>query len=89
MRRQYTPNEIKRLRKRMGFTLAQMAKRIDVALETYHRWEKGSFQPNLESFLKLQRIEAKLEKFHADIEPAAEAAGEEAKEMAANPLGLS
>ncbi len=36
-----TPDELKRLRKRLGMTQAQLAEALGVRLETVGRWEVG------------------------------------------------
>jgi len=51
------------LRKRKGFTQAQLAERMGVEQPTIGRWEKGQREPDLGQLLELAR--------HLDVEPGA------------------
>ncbi len=36
-----TPEELKKLRKKMGISQERLARKMDVSSRTVHRWEKG------------------------------------------------
>lgn len=41
-----TRDEIVDLRRRLGLTLREIAKRMGIAASTYHRWETGRTHPD-------------------------------------------
>jgi DNA-binding transcriptional regulator YiaG len=41
----WTPEAVKELRERLGFSQAALAKRLGVAVSTVSRWETGNFSP--------------------------------------------
>jgi transcriptional regulator with XRE-family HTH domain len=53
--------ELKALRKKLGLSLAQAARQVEVSPRTWARWEAGD-QPIPEGAMKLFRILNKLEK---------------------------
>jgi len=54
-------NELKKLRKKLGLSLAQAARQVEVTPRTWARWEAGD-QTIPEGAMKLFRILNKLEK---------------------------
>ena len=54
-------SELKKLRKKLGLSLAQAARQVEVSARTWARWEAGD-QAVPEGAMKLFRILNKLEK---------------------------
>ncbi|MEG0832337.1 MAG: helix-turn-helix transcriptional regulator [Acidaminococcaceae bacterium] len=47
---------IRRLRKRLGLTQAEIAKQIGVTAPTFSRWETGMFFPRVDKLLLLAQV---------------------------------
>lgn len=56
--REWTPDEIKALRKRLKLTQKQFAAEVGVHVVTVIRWEKGGFNPSGLALEKLQQLAA-------------------------------
>lgn len=51
-----TPDQIRQLRLKLGWTRPQMAKRIGVGVQAVYQWEKGITHPRYESLEKLNKL---------------------------------
>ncbi len=54
MKLDYRPEDLKELRKRLGFSFADVARRISAPLEDVKKWEMGVLKPSDESLAKLE-----------------------------------
>ena len=50
------PEDIRKLRKRLGLTQTQFAKRVGVSFATVNRWEKGKNEPLPDRMAELKRM---------------------------------
>ena len=57
-----TPEEILALRKRLGLTQAELARRFKVDVSAISRLERGSRKPSLSMMRKLRRAEKRMPK---------------------------
>lgn len=57
---------IKELRQRLGWSVAEMARRLSVTSETLRYWEAGTKNVSEESFSQLDHLEIQLEKYNED-----------------------
>jgi len=57
----YPPDEIRRLRHRLGVSQAGMAALVGVSPNTVARWEQGNRAPTWRLVPRLRELEAKLE----------------------------
>jgi len=48
--------DFKQARQKLGYTVPQLAKLLDVDESTVYRWEQKIQKPSLEPFLKLQKL---------------------------------
>ena len=44
------------IRKKAGYTIAKLARTLDVSESTIYRWEIGETEPRLEQFFKLKEL---------------------------------
>jgi transcriptional regulator with XRE-family HTH domain len=47
--------KLKAIRKELGFTQIEVAKKVGVSLTSYQLWERGVSKPNEENMKKLER----------------------------------
>ncbi len=50
----YKPEHFKEMRKRLGYSAGDVARRISTPLERVRQWESGSAVPEVEDLAKLQ-----------------------------------
>ena len=55
-----SPEDIKRLRSRLGFSQQQLATVIGVSVGSVHRWETGTTKPIRLAVRRLHELEASL-----------------------------
>lgn len=58
-----TPEQIKRLRQRLGFTQMHLAQELGVSLPTVNRWEMGRSKASPLSVLSMKRLERDAKNF--------------------------
>ena len=56
-----TPEEIKRLRTRLGLTQEGLARELGVSVSTVHKWERGRARPRGLSVRALQELAQRLD----------------------------
>ena len=52
----YSPDAIKKLRKRLGLTVAQFAERVGVVRQTVYFWEKGHSHPRYKELMAINEL---------------------------------
>lgn len=52
----YTPQEIKRIRKKVGMTATEFAVKLGVTEQTVRRWESGLRHPRYDDLVKIHAM---------------------------------
>lgn len=63
MKRMFTifnGDEIAKLRRKLGMTLAEFASHLDVSESAVHRWENGNRTPKVEALVRMNELAEKM-----------------------------